>query len=237
MAKVGNSIEAGNAAWTFGDGVSERFDEHVARSVPLYAETHALVTAVSDHFLADGSVCYDLGCSTGTLCAALAERHAHRHGLRIVGVDSEPGMMARARQRCAGAPGVELHESDVLDLEFAPADLIIACYTMQFIRPRLRQLVFDRIYAALNWGGALVLVEKVRAPDARFQDIATALYNDFKLSRGYSGDEIIAKSRSLKGVLEPFSTAGNLGLLSRAGFEDVMTIVKYINFEGFLAIK
>jgi tRNA (cmo5U34)-methyltransferase len=77
----------------------------------------------------------------------------------------------------------------------------------------------------------------VRTPDARFQDIATSLYNDYKLSRGYTGDEIVAKSRSLKGVLEPFSTEGNLGLLARAGFEDVMTVLKYVNFEGFLAIK
>jgi tRNA (cmo5U34)-methyltransferase len=38
-------------------------------------------------------------------------------------------------------------------------------------------------------------------------------------------------------VLEPFSTQGNLDLLSRAGFKDVMTLIKYVCFEGFLAIK
>jgi tRNA (cmo5U34)-methyltransferase len=118
-----------------------------------------------------------------------------------------------------------------------PADMIVACYTMQYVRPRWRQEIFDRVYRALNWGGAFVLFEKVRAPDARFQDIAAGLYNDYKLSRGYSGDEIVAKSRSLKGVLEPFSTAGNLGLLERAGFVDVMTLMKFVCFEGFLAIK
>ena len=45
------------------------------------------------------------------------------------------------------------------------------------------------------------------------------------------------KSRSLKGVMEPFSTQGNLDMLKRAGFQDVMTIQKYVCFEGFLAIK
>jgi tRNA (cmo5U34)-methyltransferase len=155
----------------------------------------------------------------------------------VVGIDTEPGMISRARERCADLDAVELIEADLLELEFEPADLIVACYTMQFVRPKFRQLVFDRIYQSLNWGGALVLFEKVRTPDARFQDIATSLYNDYKLSRGYTGDEIVAKSRSLKGVLEPFSTEGNLGLLARAGFEDVMTVLKYVNFEGFLAIK
>jgi len=89
----------------------------------------------------------------------------------------------------------------------------------------------------LNWGGAFILFEKVRAPDARFQDIATSLYTDFKIDQGYNDEEILSKTRSLKGVMEPFSTQGNIDLLGRAGFVDVMTVSKYICFEGFLAIK
>mgnify|MGYP001499342982 FL=1 len=67
--------------------------------------------------------------------------------------------------------------------------------------------------------------------------MATAIYTDFKIEQGYNADEIVSKTRSLKGVLEPFSTQGNLELLKRAGFVDVMTIMKYVCFEGFLAIK
>ena len=81
------------------------------------------------------------------------------------------------------------------------------------------------------------MFEKVRASDARFQDYATQLYNEFKIKNGYSPENIISKSRSLKRVLEPFSTDGNMEMLERAGFKDIMTIQKYINFEGFLAIK
>mgnify|MGYP000692191902 CR=1 FL=1 len=81
------------------------------------------------------------------------------------------------------------------------------------------------------------MFEKVRGPDARFQDILNDLYTDFKLEQGYSSEEIIGKSRSLKGVLEPFSSQGNLDLLSRSGFVDIMTIFKYFCFEGILAIK
>ncbi|MEO0972273.1 MAG: methyltransferase domain-containing protein [Pseudomonadota bacterium] len=236
-SNVGDIIEAANAAWTFGDGVSERFDEHVARSVPLYARSHALITALSDYFVGAGSRCYDLGCATGALCSALAARNAGKRDVRIIGIDSEGEMIARARERCAETPSIELIEGDLLDVPLEPADMIVACYTMQFVRPRWRQVIFDAVYQSLNWGGAFVLFEKVRAPDARFQDIASGLYADYKLEQGYDGDEILAKSRSLKGVLEPFSTAGNLGLLERAGFVDVMTVMKYVCFEGFLAIK
>ena len=89
----------------------------------------------------------------------------------------------------------------------------------------------------MNWGGAFLLFEKVRAPDARFQDIISLVYNEFKLKNLYSPGDIISKSRSLKGVLEPFSTRGNLDLLKRAGFKDITTVMKYLCFEGFLAIK
>ncbi len=81
------------------------------------------------------------------------------------------------------------------------------------------------------------MFEKVRACDARFQDIMQNLYTDYKIEQGYSSEEIIAKTKSLKGVLEPFSTQGNLDLLKRAGFVDIMIVFKHICFEGIIAIK
>ena len=127
--------------------------------------------------------------------------------------------------------------ADINLYDFKKADLIVSNYTIQFIEPRLRQQLFNKIYESLNWGGALLLFEKVRAPDARFQDIISSLYMDFKLENDFSPSEIIAKSRSLKGVLEPFSTKANIDMMRRAGFEDVTSVMKYLCFEGFLAIK
>ena len=60
---------------------------------------------------------------------------------------------------------------------------------------------------------------------------------EYKIDKGYSADEIISKSKSLKGVLEPFSSQGNIDMMKRAGFKDIMNIFKYGPFEGFIAIK
>ena len=57
------------------------------------------------------------------------------------------------------------------------------------------------------------MVEKVRGPDARFQDIFNQIYVEYKLSKGYTAEEIINKANSLKSVLEPFSSSGNLQML------------------------
>jgi len=53
----------------------------------------------------------------------------------------------------------------------------------------------------------------------------------------YSPEEIFAKSVSLKGVMEPFSTQGNIDLLKRAGFVGITSVIKNVCFEGFLTIK
>jgi tRNA (cmo5U34)-methyltransferase len=232
---VGDAISATNASWSFAE-VSEQFDEHVSRSVPLYQEGHRLIERMADFFLPNGSTCYDLGCSTGQLLKALAERNNEKD-VRFVGVDVEEGMARKAAENCQAYPSVEIVRGDLLDIALEKADVVIAYYTMQFVRPRNRQLVFDRIYEALNWGGAFFCFEKVRGQDARFQDILTGVYTEYKLEQGYTPEEIVGKTESLKGVLEPFSTEGNLGLFERSGFVDVMTVFKYACFEGFLAIK
>jgi len=166
--------------------------------------------------------------------------------VRCVGIDVEQDMIevAKAKIKLPSASSnkqtsstLDFQCGDLLDYDLEPCDLVVCYYTMQFINTAVRQVVFDKIYDSLNWGGAFLLFEKVRNSDARFQDIAALLYTDYKIRQGYTPDEIITKSQSLKGILEPFSSEGNIGLMKRAGFVDITTIQKYICFEGFLAIK
>jgi len=233
---VGDSIDAGNARWTFGGNVAESFEAHIGRSIPGYHAGHEMVAQLSDFFVADDSVCYELGCSTGALTRRLAEWNSEK-GARFVGIEIEGEMVSVARRLAADLPSVEIIEDDALLTEMVPSDLITSYYTMQFVRPSLRQQLFDKVYESLNWGGAFIMFEKVRGPDARFQDMISSLYSDFKLSEGFEPSEILAKTRSLKGVLDPFSTQGNIDMLERAGFVDHMTVFKHLCFEGFLAIK
>lgn len=237
MSTVGDNISAENASWSFGGNVSETFDSHVKKSVPLYEHGHDLVCKISDFFIGNASVCYELGCSTGELTLKLAQHNGRKVGAKFIGVDVEQNMVTKAQDKAKDFGNVEFSVADILQYEYVPSDLIVAYYTVQFVRPTFRQQLINNVYNSLNWGGAFIMFEKVRAPDARFQDIMTAIYTDYKLGQGYDGTEIIAKSQSLKGVLEPFSTQGNLDLLNRAGFVDCMSIMKYVCFEGFIAIK
>lgn len=236
LLNVGESIMADNASWTFGGSVPEKFSDHVERSVPWYQAGHEVVYRVSDFFLQDGSTCYELGVSTATLLGKLAQRHAKKK-IRFIGIDREEDMIEYARSKTQESPSIELVTADINSYEYEPADLIIAYYTVQFVSPKIRQDLINKIYQSLNWGGGFLFFEKVRACDARFQDMMSTLYVDFKLEQGYGPEEIVAKNRSLKGILEPFSTQGNVNLMKRAGFVDIMTVMKFLCFEGFLAIK
>jgi tRNA (cmo5U34)-methyltransferase len=235
MSTAGDGIHTNNANWTFSGDVVEHFENHVEKSVPLYREGHDLVVKLSDYFVKNDSVCYELGSSCGTLSDKLATRHNFRDA-RLIGIEKEQDMIDYAKNKYKHDNLTFVHD-DVTAYEFEKADFMVSYYLIQFIRPSLRQQLFNRIYESLNWGGALVLFEKVRACDARFQDIMTGLYTDFKIEQGYSSEEIINKSRSLKGILEPFSTQGNIDMLKRAGFVDIISVMKYVSFEGFLAIK
>jgi tRNA (cmo5U34)-methyltransferase len=235
--KVGHEIESARGKWSFDGNVADTFVDHVRQSVPLYDAGHDLIASISDYFVRDDSVCYEIGTSTGQLLRRLAEHHSHKPGARWIGIDAVGPMIDKARVHCAGVDNIELVEDDALTFEYEKADVFIAYYCMQFIQPRNRQDLINRIYERLHWGGAFLMFEKVRGPDARFQDMSVAIYNDFKAKNGFSADEILNKTSSLKGVLEPFSTEGNLGLLRRAGFTDIMSVMKWVCFEGFLAIK
>jgi tRNA (cmo5U34)-methyltransferase len=236
MTQVDNEIHKYNAGWSF-DGISEKFETHVAKSVPFYDIGHDLICKYSDFFLKSDSLVYDIGCSTGLLMKRLLKWNERKQELRVIGIDPVEDMVEFAKSQLGDNQSALVLCENALLSELDKADVIICYYSLQFMPPRVRQDMVIKVYNALNWGGGFFMFEKVRAPDARFQDYATQIYNDFKIDNGLDGNEIINKTRSLKGVLEPFSTQGNLDLLARAGFEDVSSIMKYVCFEGFLAIK
>jgi tRNA (cmo5U34)-methyltransferase len=216
--KVDKDIEASRASWSFSGKVPEAFVEHVRQSVPYYDAGHQLVCDLSDYFCHADSTCYEIGVSTGQLIRRLAEHHPNKPGIDWVGIDPVDEMIVKAKQHCAGIPNITLEDGRRADVRLrkgGPLRVVLLRPVHRTPQPAGPDQPHLR---ALNWGGAFLMFEKVRAPDARFQDIMVSLYNDFKARNGFSAEEILNKTASLKGVLEPFSTEGNLGLLRRAGF-------------------
>ncbi len=241
MKKTGDNISSDNANWKFSGEMVNEFESHVLKSVPIYKRGHELILKLSDYFIKDDSTIYDIGCSTGKLLINLIEHNKNKINSKYIGIDLEKDMINFANKQQEkfkiNSKKLSFINDDAVTFNLGNSDYIISFFSIQFIHPKHRQTVIDKIYKSLNWGGAFLFFEKVRYNDARFQDIFTTLYNDYKLDMGYTPEEIINKTRSLKGVMEPFSTKGNIDMLERAGFLDITTVVTDICFKGFLAIK
>ena len=236
MGKAGDGICSKNSLWSFEDEkVVAAFDEHVSKSVPMYSEGHDLILRFSDYFTHKNSKIFEIGSSTGVFSNKIYERSKEKK-VKVTGIDISEEMTKFANDKYSNDNCTFIFD-DAINQDLSDSDMIVAYYTIQFINSSKRQEIINKIYDSLNWGGAFFMFEKTRGMDARFQDMITSVYYDYKISEGYSLEEIMSKHLSLKGVLEPFSTKGNIDMLKRAGFIDINTIFKFVPFEGFLAIK
>lgn len=231
--EVGEGIKKTSSNWDFENISLDDFQKHISNSVPCYHLTHELGLEISDFFCKNNTNIFDIGSTSGSFINSLFERHNDKD-INFNGIEISKSMYDQSVLRY---PKINFYNEDVRDCDLNNSSFISSYYTIQFINPQYRQELVNKIFDSLNWGGGFLMFEKVRAPDARFQDYMIQIYNEFKLSKNYTPDHIMAKSRSLKGILEPFSSKANIDMLRRAGFNDIMTVYKYISFEGFLAIK
>lgn len=119
----------------------------------LYQDKHSFVWQLSQELLAlldpqPGDRVLDLGCGTGQLTQAIADR-----GAQVVGIDADPAMVAAARQQF---PQLTFIVADARQFELAePVDAIFSNATLHWITEP--SLVIARMAAALKPGGRLVL--------------------------------------------------------------------------------
>jgi tRNA (cmo5U34)-methyltransferase len=232
-----SNIKKKRGAWNFGGSVPKNFVKHIDRSVPFYSVGHEIIRGYSDYFLKNESICYDIGSSTTELLIKLSKYTNKK--VNFIGVDNEKKMVEFSKKliKKNKIKNIKNKYCDVTKLKFLKSDMIISYYTLQFIHPKYRQTLLNKIYKSLNWGGAFFLFEKIRGSDARFQDMYTNLYHDFKQTNGFSVKEIDEKQKSLRGVMEPFSEKGNIDMLKRAGFVDISGVFQFLCFRGYLCIK
>ncbi|PPI27940.1 hypothetical protein C5D66_15080 [Rathayibacter sp. AY1B4] len=227
-------IDAGTTTrecWAWDAGLASRFEDHIADSVPLYREGHELILELSDWWAGPGASIVDVGCSTGTLTAALAARHP---AADVVGIDSEPEMLVEAQARDSRAT---FRLGDATTCDLGTPDLVVAHYVVQFLAPADRASLLRNVFDALQPGGALILFEKTLPSSPAAQSRAAQALHSHKLRAGLSPVDVLAKDRALRGVLRPRTTVQLVDELASVGFEDVEPVMRWMQFAGFLAVK
>lgn len=227
--------------FVFDEHVASVFDDMLERSVPLYAEVQRMAVELAVCFLGDGATVYDIGCSSGTTLARIAETVPPGRELRLVGIEPSASMREQAAKKLAPAGlthSVEFWPRPVEEYESLPdAQVIVMLYTLQFLRPMLRPKVMRTLCHSLRSGGCLIFAEKILGGDPSLRRIFIDLYHGYKSRNGYSDTEITSKREALENVLIPFTDAENQAMLREAGFSQRERLFQWYNFAAYIAVK
>jgi tRNA (cmo5U34)-methyltransferase len=225
--------------FVFDERVVRVFPDMIGRSVPGYGLVLQMIGLVAHRYVQPESSVYDLGCSLGA--ATLAMRQAvDVPGVRFVAVDNSAAMIRQCRQVLRTGDNelpVELLEEDVCRVEVRNASMSVLNFTLQFVEPRERLGLLERIARGTRPGGVLVLSEKIRFSLNAEQELQTALYHDFKRAQGYSELEIARKRNALERVLQPDTEAVHRKRLKAAGWTETVRCFQSFNFACYLAFR
>ncbi|MFT3947728.1 MAG: carboxy-S-adenosyl-L-methionine synthase CmoA [Agriterribacter sp.] len=223
----------------FTSNVAGVFDDMVNRSVPHYAEIQRMVAELAADHATEGSVVYDLGCSTATTLINMDRQMPA--SIPFTGIDDSQDMLdkCRAKLNTLGLQRtIDLVTADLnKEVTMANASVVVLCLTLQFVRPMNRERLVKQIFNGMNAEGALILVEKILAEDSRFNRDFIKYYYDMKRRHHYSELEISQKREALENVLIPYKLSENITLLRDAGFEHCEIFFKWYNFAGIIAKK
>jgi len=225
--------------FAFTQEVAEVFDDMLSRSVPFYLEQQMIIKELAIKFFAEGTLIYDLGCSTGTTLINMAH-DLRPHEPRLVGYDNSMPMVEKARARIKEQELdhlIEIRCGDLNEVIFEQPSIVTLCWALQFVRPLHREGLIRRIYDSLVDHGALIITEKVLTNSGDMNRLFIELYYEFKRRNGYSDEQITQKREALENVLIPYRVEENMLLFRRAGFTSVETFFQWYNFVGFLCVK
>lgn len=220
----------------FDEEVAAVFDDMLQRSVPFYKESQKITEFFALKNLKDGSLLYDLGCSTASLLLNIHRDMSVK--AKLVGLDNSQAMLKQAQRKCeAYGADIRVEYADILSYEYKSADVFISNYTLQFIRPLVREELVKKIAANLNKEGVFIFSEKVISHHSKLNKELIECYYEFKKAQGYSEYEIMQKREALENVLVPYSEEENIQMAKNAGFSHCELLLRWSNFCTFIAIK
>ncbi len=230
---------AKGSQWTFDDSVASCYDDMLERSIPDYHMMRKAMSELAIRYLQPGTTMLDLGCSIGGATSAVLSCEVS--DIHTICVDNSPSMLSEARNQLESyiaSGAVEIVQMDLREqFPTAHASVTLAILTLQFIPVEYRKALLRRIYEHTLPGGALIIVEKILGETAGIDGHMVDAYHTLKAANGYSDHQIAEKRKALQGVQVPLTARMNEDLLRQAGFTQIDSFWRWMNFAGWIAVR
>ncbi len=215
MAKNPKKLEVpGN--WTFrSKEVVDAFDSHVREQLPWYEIATGAVAHIARSYIPNRGVVIDVGASTGNVGRAIAGT-LNARSAELISLDPSPAMAP-----AYDAPGqFVIAEAETFDFASRKPDVIICFLALMFVPVAARAGVIERMQAAVQPGGAIIVVDKMIPRPGYVGTVNFRLTLAAKYEAGASPAEIIAKELSIAGVQRPMSEDELTGFVEFFRFGD-----------------
>ena len=214
----------------------EGFDNHIDTSVRGYSQLWGDILSLSKYFVEDYTQVVDMGCSSGKLLKGMIEQNQkHIPHAQYTGIEIEEDFFGDYNMDEEKYHQLSYFRGDVREFDFQNCSLVTSIFTLQFMSPKDRQEVINKIYNGLNTGGAFIFSEKTFSCNPRVQDMMTFMYYDYK-RKNFSDKDILDKEVQLRHMMKPNTKTELYDMFTSAGFE-VHNFWQNFNFIGAIALK
>jgi tRNA (cmo5U34)-methyltransferase len=190
------------------------YDARIRTFIPDYSSMLDAAVSALEGATRPLRVVLDLGIGSGALAWRCAQVQPQA---RLVGIDTDAGMLALARRRLRGVPTVLVHK-DLARAAFPRCDAITASFALHHIRTkRQKATLYARAFAALSPGGVFVNADCCPASNGRLHARDRAAWRAH-LERSYSRRAAEAFLRAWAREDVYFTLDAEVAMLQAAGF-------------------
>ena len=220
----------------------EGFDEHIDKSIRGYQYLLSDIVSLSRYFVEKETNVYDIGCSTGKLTEAMLKKNQDIEDVHYYGIEVADGFVGDMKSREIKLNSdyswnkIKFLHEDVRDSMISNASLITSVFTLQFMSMRDRLPMIKKVYNGLNEGGAFIFAEKTICENAKFQEMITFNFYDYK-RKFFDTKDIMDKEQTLRNIMKPNTWKQIEKYIYDAGFKDVQPFWRNHMFVGAIAVK
>lgn len=211
------------------------YDRFIRTIIPGYDAMRAVQLALLDQVLPRRGRVLDLGGGTGALAAAVAGKFPE---VKVEIWDTDPAMLAVARERCAGFG----ERVSYVDRSFAEAlpgcDAVVACIALHHVKDLApKGKIYANIHRALRTGGVFANADATMSSDLRVRGAAHQAWTEFMIGQGISAQQTADyfAQWAKEDYYPPLAT--ELELLRLAGFAEPECFWRTAPFTVFGGVK